>query len=438
MLQTRQLTPRHLEYLPGQLVIRIAEPAVRPNLDPTPLRMTASSARQLPEAVAEPIDYLRRNAGLKEVRPLFSKQRDRVARVSVSADDRRRLALLSSVADSESEELTGINVVSVDPKKVQPELLRRVSASKTIDYVEQMPARWAASAAVDPLRNLQWGLRAVGWFGVRIPDASEVRVGVMDSGIDDRHPDLRDVDVTYHHGGVSREDIMGHGTHVSGIIAADINNDIGIAGVARCKLTVWKVFPDRRFRGEFYVDEERLWQALGSADLEAVRVINLSIAGPAPSRTERILVERLRRQGIVVVAAMGNEYEEGNPIYYPAAYDSVVAVGAVAEDRRRAPYSNTGPHIDLVAPGSNVLSTLPTRRSGYRPETSYGAWSGTSMATPHVTAAVALAAAKFPEDDGPSLVERLRATVTKLSAMRGHQRTREYGLGLLNLVDYLT
>ena len=182
MLQTRQLTPRHLEYLPGQLVIRIAEPAVRPNLDPTPLRMTASSARQLPEAVAEPIDYLRRNAGLKEVRPLFSKQWDRVARVSVSADDRRKLALLSSVADSESEELTGINVVSVDPKKVEPELLRRVSASKTIDYVEQVPARWAAGAAVDPLRNLQWGLRAVGWFGVRPPDASEVRVGVMDPG----------------------------------------------------------------------------------------------------------------------------------------------------------------------------------------------------------------------------------------------------------------
>jgi len=78
MLQTRRLAPRHLEYLPGQLVIRIAEPAVRPNLDPTALRMTASSARQLPEAVAQPIDYLRRNAGLKKVRPLFSKQRDRV------------------------------------------------------------------------------------------------------------------------------------------------------------------------------------------------------------------------------------------------------------------------------------------------------------------------------------------------------------------------
>jgi len=268
--------------------------------------------------------------------------------------------------------------------------------------VEQVPARWAAAGAVDPLRNLQWGLRAIGWFGVRIPDASEVRVGVMDSGIDDRHPDLRNVDVTYHHGGVSREDIIGHGTHVSGIIAADTNNDIGIAGVARCKLTVWKIFPDRRFRGEFYVDEERLWQALGSANREAVRVINLSIYGPATSRTDRILLDRLQRQGIVVVSAMGNEYEEGNRKYYPAAYDSVVAVGAVGEDRRRAPYSNTGPHNRPCRAGSNVLSTFPTRRSGYRPKTSYGAMSGTSMATPHVTAAIA-PAARFPEDDDPSL-----------------------------------
>jgi subtilisin family serine protease len=441
MLQTRQLTPRHLEYLPGQLVIRIAEPAVRPHLEPTALRMTASSARQLPEAVAEPLDYLRRNAGLREVRPLFSKQRDRVARVSVSAEDRRRLALLSSVADSESEELAGINVVSVDPKKLEPQLLRHVVAAKTVEYAERVPARWAAATLVDPLRNLQWGLRAVGWFGLRIPDASDVRVGVMDSGIDDRHPDLKNVDVTYHHDGLSREDIMGHGTHVSGTISADTNNDVGIAGVARCKLTVWKVFPDKPYRGEFYVDGERLWQALGSAEREGVRVVNLSLGGTAPSQTDRILFDRLQRQGIVVVAAMGNEFEDGNPTYFPAAYDSVVAVGAVAEDRRRAPYSNTGPHIDLVAPGSNVLSTLPTRRSSYpsyRPETSYGAWSGTSMATPHVTAAIALAAARFPQDDRSSLVERLRGTLTKLPAMRGRKRTHEYGLGLLNLVDYLT
>ena len=65
---------------------------------------------------------------------------------------------------------------------------------------------------------------------------------------------------------------MGHGTHVSGIIAADTNNDIGIAVVARCKLTVWRVFPDKPVRGEFYVDGVRLRQALGSAEREAVRV----------------------------------------------------------------------------------------------------------------------------------------------------------------------
>ena len=84
---------------------------------------------------------------------------------------------------------------------------------------------------------------------------------------------------------------------------------------------------------------------------------------------------------------MGNEYEDGNPTEYPASYPNVIAVGAINEASNRAPFSNTGNHIALAAPGTNILSTLPMKQSVARKaeDTRYAAWSGTSMATPHVT-----------------------------------------------------
>jgi subtilisin family serine protease len=108
-------------------------------------------------------------------------------------------------------------------------------------------------------------------------------------------------------------------------------------------------------------------------------------------------------------------------------------MGAIGEDRRRAPFSNTGPHIDIAAPGVNVLSTLPRRRSPWLEQTGYASWSGTSMATPHVAAAAALVAAARPGSGPAEVSGRLRDTATKVTAMRGRAFTEEYGSGLLDL-----
>jgi subtilisin family serine protease len=433
------IQPRsHLDYVPGQVIVRVAEPAVRPHVAMVAAgHFTAASARELPEVVEEPLDYLRRNAGLKDVRPVFSTKRDTVADVSVSPTTRRKLAVLSSVADSEAEELAGINVLVLDRKKLTPEVVRHVSRSKAIELIEPVPARWLAGQPVDAHQNLQWGLRAIEWFQSSIPDAREIRVGVMDTGIDVRHPDLKDVEMDYDHGGLSGDDMVGHGTHVAGIITANANNAVGISGVASCKLSVWKIFPDEPIEGEFYVDHERYWQALRQAELSGVRVVNLSIGGTIPEQVESLLFRRLQRKGITVVAAMGNEYHEGNPTSYPAAYGDVISVGSIAETRRRSTFSNTGRHIDLVAPGSNVLSTVPMRRSPYRAETAYAAWSGTSMATPHVAGAAALLATRFPEKSGTEIREQLRDTALKIPAMKDRSWTREYGSGLLSVTNAL-
>ena len=424
---------KHLEHLPGEVILRIREDAVRPHLGAARLTFTASEAKRLPEAASSPLDYLRQNAGLKEVRPLYSTRRAGVQRASVASADRHRLAVLSSVSDSASEELSGIVVASVDPKKVTPGLIKHLAGSSAIEFAEPAPARWLAAAA-DPMQNLQWGLRAIGWFEAAIPDASQIKVGVLDTGIDVNHPDLQEVVAEYHHDGLKARDVIGHGTHVAGIIAAKTNNAVGISGIARCQLAVWKVFPDQpNYEGEFYVDTERYLQALNALIAAGVKVVNLSIGGTASSQTEAILFRRLARRGITVVAAMGNEYLEGNPVEYPAAYADVFSVGSVAENKRRSYFSNTGKHIDLVAPGSNILSTLPTKPSPYLEEMHYASWSGTSMATPHVAAAAALVAARFPRLDAPQVKERLRQTATRLPVMKNRPWTQAYGAGLLNL-----
>ncbi|MBI2951428.1 S8 family serine peptidase, partial [bacterium] len=267
---------KRLEYIPGKLILRIREDAVRPHLSTTGLRFTTADARGLPETISEPLNFLKTNAGLKTVRPLFSRRQVQLKRASVSAVERNRLAVLSSVADSTNEDLGGINIADVDPKKLTSSLIKRFKNSPAIDIVEPMPARWAA-VAVDPLQNLQWGLRAIGWFGVTVPDAAEINVGMMDTGIDTTHPDLDDIAITYHHNGLSARDLLGHGTHVSGTIAAEVNNGTGISGIAHCRLTCWKIFPDRpEADGEFYVDGERYLDALRVARDAGLRVINLS------------------------------------------------------------------------------------------------------------------------------------------------------------------
>ena len=129
---------------------------------------------------------------------------------------------------------------------------------------------------------------------------------------------------------------------------------------------------------------------------------------------------------------MGNEYEVGNPTVYPAAYDGVLAVGSITENFLRSLFSNSGDHIDLVAPGSNILSTLPKSKSKYYRGTHYGVFSGTSMATPFVAGAAALVAARFPSLSVSQIIDRLTRRTKLLDDMLA-KWDEEHGSGLLNM-----
>ena len=428
-----------LDVLPGQFFVRVHPGAIRPHV-PTRTRaafgtsrmaFTTATADAVPEAVAEPLEYLRENTGLTNVRPLFQDAgRGRVSRARVDDHERARLALAASVVTQEDDDIAGLTIADMDPK-ADMRAVAHAAAANAIDYIEPVPARWLA--AVDPMQNVQWGLRAIRWFDAERPDASNVSVGILDTGIDAGHPDLADVEITYEHPGTRAEDIVGHGTHVAGIVGAETNNAVGIAGVARCAIHMWKIFADEQVEGEYYVDPDAFADALRAGAESGLSALNMSIGGTQSSSIEQVLIRRLIARGVVVVAAMGNEFQDGNPIEYPAAYDGVLAVGALAENRERSDFSNTGRHIGICAPGSNILSTLPRRRSSFRSERLYASWSGTSMATPHVTAAAALVAAQDPALSPTDIVERLCSTAATLSAMRGRTRTNEYGAGLLDL-----
>jgi len=178
-------------------------------------------------------------------------------------------------------------------------------------------------------------------------------------------------------------DFDGHGSHVSGIIAAIADNNIGTRGVAPGA----KIMPLRASYSDgknTYLKTSDIYEAVAYAIDNKADVINMSFCGPSLNVLEDIM-QQASDMGIVLVAAAGNSgmpYEQ-----YPAALPFVIAVGAVDEKNERAYFSNYGSWVDIAAPGTQILSLGGTRKS-------YEVRSGTSMATPYVAGVAALIKAK--------------------------------------------
>lgn len=260
----------------------------------------------------------------------------------------------------------------------------------------------------------------------------DVIVAVVDTGVLSGHPDLQGQLVTGYDFIVSpsisldgdgmdpNPDDPGdqepggssfHGTHVAGIIAAATNNAIGVAGVAgRARImplralgkgggTLFDILAAVRFAA-------RINNASGLLPDHSADIINLSLGGASPSSIEADVYRQVRDAGVIVVAAAGNG--AGGASLYPAAYETVVSVSAVAMDGVLAPYSNFGPTIAVAAPGGDlsrdlngdgygdgVLSTAGEDSAGLIRNV-YSFYQGTSMATPHVAGVAALMKSVYP------------------------------------------
>ncbi|WP_035839314.1 type VII secretion-associated serine protease mycosin [Kitasatospora azatica] len=230
-----------------------------------------------------------------------------------------------------------------------------------------------------------------------------VTVAVLDSGVDASVPQLAGhvlpgADVV---GGSGRgdSDCVGHGTFVAGLIAAQPTPGIGFAGLAPDV----RILPVKQTTNGQDGSSASLAQAIVAAVAGGAQVINISLSADAPSDELQTAVQYALQRNVVLVAAAANSARQGNPVTYPAAYPGVIAVGAVDETGKRSDFSETGSFLDLVAPGTNILS-LGTRGPGHALD------QGTSFATPFVTAVAALVRAYHPELTPAQVKHRLEVT----------------------------
>jgi len=390
--RTKKTTPPRggdqAPFVSNKLIVKLKPGALREAANVFSNRRGVRSAdqvRRVSEQLLGPLEMLTNNAGLSEIAPLF-------AASSVSSKTsgspgllREVRSLTSSIQRNSNPKLFGYNMLKLN-RDVSKEELRKLKDSQAIEVVERVPNRWISVKLSDVLtaHPSQWGLDAIGWSAIKErPNASRVHVAMLDTGVDVTHQDLAGVIESYDHGSHSDKDLPGHGTHVAGIIAARARRGAGVAGVANCKLHVWKVFDDpspRRPKERF--DDDAYFNALGQILGSPSKILNISLGGTERSQAEQDVFKALADSGCLVVAAMGNSYTDGNPIEFPAAYDDVLAVGALDERLEHAWFSSTGPHIGLVAPGESIYSTVPKYRFGPR-EVEYASWcerrSGTAL-----------------------------------------------------------
>ena len=286
------------------------------------------------------------------------------------------------------------------------------------------PTQTFAAATNDPLIDQQWGLVAIGAPSVwSITRGAGVTVAVIDSG-SGPHPDLnanldtgRTMFGSIDSAGVIDVDVAGHGSHVSGIIAAVADNAIGGSGVAPQA----RILPIRVLDSLGSGDSKDVSKAVRFAVDSGVKVINLSLGGATESTSLTAAIQYAVDRNVLVVAAAGNGAADSTP-KWPAASDLALAVTAIDRNNGVTSFDQRGEYIDLAAPGSSILSTASN---------DYKIQSGTSMAAAFVTGAAALLFAAQPSITAEQVRDVLQRSATDIGALG---RDTTFGFGLVNLV----
>lgn len=296
----------------------------------------------------------------------------------------------------------------------------------------------ASPDLTDPLLRYEWGLDNTGQTGgkedadIDAPEAwgittgvTETLVAVIDTGVDYNHEDLNDgrvrtdIDQDYVNDDDDAMDDHSHGTHVAGTIAAETNNGVGVAGV------MWQaqILPLKVLSSQGSGSADDVAAAIRYAADQETDVINMSLGSRSCSQTIADAVNYAYDKGVIIVAAAGNS---GSSIGYPAKHAPVIAVGATDHNDHKAYFSNYGDELDVVAPGVSVFSTVPNN--------GYDAFSGTSMASPHVAGVVGLLLSQRSDLSNGQVREILRQSADDLG--QGGFDTY-YGYGRVNAYQAL-
>ncbi|SMG12925.1 S8 family peptidase [Paenibacillus aquistagni] len=253
----------------------------------------------------------------------------------------------------------------------------------------------------------QWNLPLIkaneGWSLTK--GSGDVTIAVVDTGVDTKHWDLKSKLLKGYNvidPNTTPNDDVGHGTHVAGIIGAEVNNHEGIAGMTwNNPILPVKVLDSTGAGTSYSVAEGIIW-----ATDQGAKVINLSLGNYADGAFLHDAVKYAYDKDVVLVAATGND-NTSQP-GFPAAYPEVFAVSATNQDNTKASYSNYGNYVDVVAPGTSIASTYPDNQ--------YAALSGTSMAGPHVSALAGLIRSINPSLRNTEVYDIMRQSAADLGS----------------------
>lgn len=340
---------------------------------------------------------------------------------------------------AQAQEVSQLYAVTFPEGNSPVDVARRLRQDPTVEFAEP---NYIAGITAEPLGfepndtyfANQWHMRTIG-----MPEAWDLATGngvivaIIDTGISFQASDLADTRRLQGYDFANNDDDptddQGHGTHVAGTVAQSTNNGRGVTGVAyNAQLLPVKVL-GANGQGSY----ENIIKGITYAVNQGADVINMSLAGRSPSQALEDAVRYAHERGVVVVAAAGNS---NGAVEYPAQYDNyVIAVGATGFDNIRAPYSNFGTSIDVVAPGGNLdvdlsgdsyadgvlQQTISSSGEGF----SYRFFEGTSMASPHVAGVVALMREVAPNASPSQIQAALQQSALNLGA------ADQYGTGLI-------
>lgn len=328
-------------------------------------------------------------------------------------------------APTELEDAVKLPLVDRYAAELTPSDVNDLIREGTVESVElDQPIELAANSVEEKdlqnqAQSIPWGLYSIGANLVKKTNTSKkVKVAVLDTGISS-HSDLNiKGGISFVEGESDYSDRQGHGTHMAGTISA-IDDTYGIVGVAPdVDLYAVKVI---NAEGKGYTSS--VIQAIDWAIDQHIDIINISFTSVEYSESLQKAIQTARDKGILIFAAAGNSGNGSDNVRYPAKYPGVIGVGAVNTAHMRATFSATGEGVDLVAPGTNVLSTLNHNK--------YAVLSGTSSATAFASGAAALLWEHHPDWTADQVSEQLSQTATSLG------ESRQYGKGLINVAKAL-
>ncbi|MCC6445334.1 MAG: S8 family serine peptidase [Armatimonadetes bacterium] len=344
-------------------------------------------------------------------------------------ESRYRLDLALNSVHADEEKLMK---AAIDPAQ-EASVLAALRSEPAVEFAEPERTYTAYFTPDDPRFKEQWNFKLIraekAWDIAR---GKDVVVAVIDTGVafenDDRCYLAQDFHQTrfvkgydFIHDDEHPNDDHGHGTHVAGTIAESTDNGEGVAGLAfEARIMPIKVLS--RFGTGTNGD---IADAIRFAADSGAKVINMSLGSPLPDLIVASACAYAHKKGVVIVCAAGNGGGEG--VGFPAAYKECIAVSSVGPTGELAPYSSWGKPVAIAAPGGDKTKgeEYGILQNTVAPTDGYYSFQGTSMASPHVAAAAALAISA-----GVSDPDEVKAVLQK--SARPKSPANQYGAGILD------